>query len=241
MPNAMALAPRRPNLLRIDDVLLRAGGMLLLAWLLGGAIWLGIATHPDAPAAVQGTWGWVLLAGSAPLGAFVAGLRVRARERRAWALHRLVDDHVELSAADLLRGSDFTPETLDRAIRDLNNAAAAFIVWDRESGLVQDGRLRGARVVFDTCGSCGGHVSLKLSLSDAADARCPYCSGPVAAGARLAEEKARLIDELDTDPEPPSRRSDADFSLGVFVLLTFLCWPLGVGYALWKWHRGHTG
>jgi hypothetical protein len=40
----------RPNLLRIDDVLLRAGkilGLAWLAWLVGSAIGIGIALNSD--------------------------------------------------------------------------------------------------------------------------------------------------------------------------------------------------
>jgi len=227
----------RPNLLRIDDILLRAGGVACLLWLLGAAISLALVSND----AIQG-WSaiaWTALSTSAPIGLLVAGFKLRRRERRAWALHRLVDDHVELSASDLLRDSDFTRATLDRAIRDLNNAGAAYLVWDRKSDVIQDGRLRSTRVEIEDCPSCGAKVSVTLRVGDVAGARCPYCHDPFGVE-RHNEEKAQLIDELDTDPAITSarNRTHSSFSIPIFAILTLFFWPLGIGYALWKWQAG---
>lgn len=227
----------RPNLLRIDDVLLRAGGIACLLWCLGAVIALGFVLNDALPA--SRALGLVVLGASAPIGLLVAGFKVRRRENRAWALHRLVDDHVELSASDLLRDSDFTQASLDRAIRDLNNAGAAYLIWDRKADVIQDGRLRTTKVEIEDCPSCGAKVSVTLRVGDVAGARCPYCHDPFGAE-RHNEEKAQLIDALDTDPEITSarNRSDSSFSIPIFAILTLFFWPLGIGYALWKWQAG---
>ena len=169
----------------------------------------------------------------------VAGSRLRRREKRAWGLHRLIDDHVEVSADDLLLGSDFTPETLDRAIRDLNNAGAAFLVWDRKTGKIQDGRLRTSRVTVDECGSCGAKVQIDVKLADVASARCPYCHDPIGAE-RAIEEKATLMEKLGADPaaERAVATTDGSFSVPIFIVLLFVFWPLAVGYAFLKWKAG---
>jgi hypothetical protein len=223
----------RPNLLKIDDVLLRAARTVGLLWLLACTIGLGVVVN--AGSAVAGPVSIALLAATAPLGLLIAGLKLRRREGRAWALHRLVDDHVEISASDLLRDSDFTPASVGRAIRDLNNAGAAFLVWDRKADVIQDGRLRRAVVQVEECGSCSAKVSVSLRIGDVRAARCPYCHDPLDAEG-LLEEKARLIDELDTDPESARPGPKSSFSLPIFVVLTFVFWPLAVGYALWHWH-----
>ena len=224
----------RANLLRIDDLLLRAGRTLGLLWMLGSLGGLAIAWNLGNGRA--GAIALVLASASAPIGLLLAGYRLRRREGRAWALHRLVDDHVELPASELLRDSDFTSASLERAVRDLNNAGVSFIVWDREADLVQDGRLRSARIEVEDCGSCGAKVSLNIRLGDLSGAQCPYCDDPLGVE-RLSEEKARLIDELDTDPTAVDSRlrPGAGFSLWLFVVLTFVFWPAGVGYALWHW------
>jgi hypothetical protein len=178
-----------------------------------------------------------LVGASLPIALLVAGAKLRRREKRAWGLHRLIDDHVEVSAADLLLGSDFTPETLDRAIRDLNNAGAAFLVWDRKSGRIQDGRLRTSRVTVDECGSCGAKVQIDVRLGDVASARCPYCHDPIGAE-RMMEEKAALIEKLGADPGAQRAHTTSSFSVPVFVVLLFVFWPLAIGYAFLKWKNG---
>jgi hypothetical protein len=229
----------RPNLLKIDDVLLRTGWIACLAWLLGGTIALALFLNEavEASAAIF----WVVASASAPLALLVTGYKLRRRENRAWAIHRLVDDHVELSASDLLRDSDFDASSLDRAIRDLNNSGQVFLVWDRKADVVQDGRLRSTRVEVEVedCGSCGAKVSLTIRVGDIASTRCPYCHDPLGAE-RLMEEKAQLIDELETDPEIASARNrdDTNFSIAIFAFLTLFFWPLGIGYAIWKWQSG---
>lgn len=224
----------RPNLLKIDDVLLRAGSILGLVWLLGSTV--GIAIALDAGVGSASTAALILVFASAPLGLWVAGFKLRRREGRAWAIYRLVDDHVEIPVSDLLRDSDFTAATLSRAIHDLNNSGVAFLVWDRKADVVQDGRLRSGQVQVEDCNACGAKVSVSVRIGEIASARCPYCRDLLAAE-RLMEAKAQLIDELDTDPAIQSARSKAksNFSVGIFVVLTLVFWPLGIGYAFWKW------
>lgn len=229
----------RPNLLKIDDILLRTSWILGLIWLCGSAI--AIVSAWNAQVGLATPIALVLVAASAPLGLLLAGLKLRRCEERAWALHRLVDDHVEIPASELLRDSDFTAASLQRAIRDLNNSGAALLLWDRKSDVVQDGRLRTSRVQVEDCGSCGAKVSMSLRIGEIASACCPYCHDPLGAE-RLMEEKAQLIDALDTDPEIASARNQqgSTFSIGIFVFLTVVFWPFGVGYALWKWRTSHT-
>jgi len=222
----------QPNLLKIDDLLLRAGAILGVLWVFGSLVAIAIgAESGKIGAALLG----VAACATAPIGILAGGFKLRRREKRAWALARLVDDHVELPASELLRDSDFTSATLERAIRDLNSAGAAFLVWDRDADVVQDGRLRAARVLVDDCPSCGGKVSLRLQLGDLSSTRCPYCQSPLDSQ-HLLEERARLIDELETPPTRLASPEESNFSLGVFIVLTVIFWPFGLGYAIWHWH-----
>lgn len=229
----------RPNLLKIDDVLLRTASVVGCVWLLGSLTWTAIALNDGH--GMGRTIALLTVFASAPLGLWFAGLKLRRREDRAWALHQLVDDHVEISALDLLRNSDFTTATLGLAIRDLNNSGAVFLVWDRKADVVQDGRLRSARVLVEDCGACGAKVSLSLRIGDIASARCPFCHDPLGVE-RHTEEKAQLIDELDTDPEIKSSqiRKGSNFSVGIFALLTIIFWPLGIAYAFWTWRASQS-
>jgi hypothetical protein len=227
----------RSNLLKIDDLLLRVGSTSALIWLL--AVIAGLTISLNGHLAPGQLLAAMAVAATAPIGLLIGGFRLRRREDRAWSLHRMIDDHVEIPASELLRDSDFTPESLARAIRDLNNAGAAFVVWDRKSDVIQDGRLRSSRIQVEECAACGAKVSTTVRLGDAGTARCPFCHDLMMAES-LMEEKARVIDELDTDPATLSARNrpGSRFSPGVFLVLTLVFWPLAVGYAFWCWQAG---
>ena len=107
--------------------------------------------------------------------------------------------------------------------------------------MIQDGRLRSEQVQVEDCDACGAKVSMNVRIGEIASARCPYCHDLLGAE-RLMEEKAQLIDELDTDPELMSARNKTptDFSVGIFVVLILFFWPLGIAYAFWKWRANQT-
>jgi hypothetical protein len=191
----------RPNLLKIDDQLLRMAQLLGLVWICGSFVGIAVALHASVAMAMPLVF--VAISATAPIGLYLCGTRLRRREGRAWALHRLVDDHVELSVTDLLRDSDFTKATFERAIRDLNNSGIALLVWDRKTNVVQDGRLRTSRVQIDDCTACGAKISMNVNLADIASQRCPYCQGLVG-NAELLErphEQRFLTPGLEIDGE----------------------------------------
>ena len=224
----------RPNLLKIDDQLLRMAQLLGLVWICGSLLGIAVALHASVAMAMP--LAFVAISATAPIGLYLCGTRLRGREGRAWALHRLVDDHVELSVTALLRDSDFTKASFERAMRDLNTSGVALLVWDRKTNVVQDGRVRTSRVQIDDCTACGAKISMNVNLADIASQRCPYCQGLVG-NAELLEEKARLIDTLDADPVVSNTRAQppSDFSVGLFIFLTLLFWPFGALYAFRKW------
>src|SRR5262245_40726593 len=112
-----AHAMHAPNVLRMDDFLLKAAVLAAFAVASVGALALAV---PEEAGALR--TGLLIGAGSAslaPIAMLVLGLHLRRREQRAQALLRLLDRQPELTAADLLRSSDFSAATLDRAVRDL--------------------------------------------------------------------------------------------------------------------------
>ncbi|MEZ4280001.1 MAG: hypothetical protein R3F21_10360 [Myxococcota bacterium] len=233
---------REPDLIRLDDVLIRN------AKTFGAAVALAFVVAWMLPDDVPGR-GPMLFAGLgfaalAPLAMGFFGFALRARERRAVALMRLVDRHVELSARDLLQDSDFSPESLQTAIRDLNSSGARHVVWDRSTGLIQDGRLRLSRVHFEACASCGAKIALDVALHEASGASCPVCGSALdareiddAKQAVMADISARS--ERACAPAPPR----GHFSLPIFLVLAVLFWPLAFVYCLkhWQPHDAASG
>jgi len=231
------------QLFRMDDFLIKAAiylGVAVAMALMVLASW--ISADPTSvgsvisPRLAFGFIGFAL----APIGMGIAGFQVRRREKRALALWQLIDREVEISASDLLQQSDWTAASLDRAVRDLNNAGAVYVVWDRQAGLIQDGRLRRSSLVVDECSSCSGKLAIQVAIGEAGAIRCPYCDDPIDTSL-IAEEKARLIDELEADRSEGAAangpaRQKTNFSFVIFALLFAVFWPAGLWYC-WK-HRG---
>lgn len=226
---------QEPNLLTIDDVLIRS------AKIASFAVLAGVVLAVVVPAELRGpSWIWALglgFAALAPVGMALCGFAFRERERRAVALMRLLDRQVELVAGDLLANSDLTRDTLETAIRDLNSTGVRHLVWDRRTGLIQDGRLRQSRLHIETCRACGVKISLDVALDEAAEARCPSCDSPIDAR-EVDEEKQAVIEELGRRADRPlacPAPANRTFSLPLFFVLLVVAWPLALLYAARHW------
>ncbi|MBK7950268.1 MAG: hypothetical protein IPK00_16340 [Deltaproteobacteria bacterium] len=226
---------QEPNLLTIDDVLIR-GAKIASFFVLSGIV-LAVLV----PSELRGPdWLWAIglgFAAMAPVGMAFCGFAFRDRERRAVALMRLLDRQVELVAGDLLANSELTRDTLETAIRDLNSTGVRHLVWDRKTGLIQDGRLRQSRLHIETCRACGVKISLDIALNEAAEARCPSCDSLIDAR-EVDEEKQAVIEELGHRADRPlecPRPAKPAFSLPLFLLLLVVAWPLALFYAVRHW------
>ena len=228
-----------PNLFRMDDFLLKGAvgmGALVAIALLGAFSAASANVFSISP-----RQGFVLFAFAlAPIAMGIVGFGIRRRDQRAVSLWKLIEREVEISSEDLFRHSDWTAPSLERAVRDLNNAGVAYVVWDRKAGLVQNGRLRRSTLVVDECTACSNKISLRMTIGSTSVPRCPYC-GEAIDVARVTEEKARLIDELESDrpeglaPRPAWHAAELDeseFSVVLFVLLFSVFWPAALWYCL---------
>ena len=223
-----------PNVFRMDEVLLKGGAYLGIAFF---TLWMF-----SGPAALQSMlslprWTTPIFyaASLAPIVMLHSGWKLRQREKRAVALWKLLDSEVEVSALELVRNSDWTDESLDQAIRDLNNTGSAHLVWDRRTGWIQDGRLRRPVFSLDRCEACSAKVSVEIAIGEAASFACPFCGESIGNG-RLAEEKARIVEELERDQNWQSAATEVftarSFSPGLFVLMLIFFWPAALLYAV---------
>jgi predicted RNA-binding Zn-ribbon protein involved in translation (DUF1610 family) len=217
----------------MDDLLLKGSVVAALVVLFAGGVWL--AVPEEAPAVRIALGLGVCFAALAPIAMLVCGLHLRRRDLRAQALYRLLDRQPELTAADLLRCSDFDAATLEIAVRDLNSSGVRHVVWDRERGLLQDGRLRQARLHIENCSACGVKISLDVPLHQAATATCPSC-GVTLNLREIDEEKQAVMADLREEARPRLRaREPRRFSLPLFLLLLVCCWPLALVYGAKCW------
>lgn len=221
-----------PNVLRMDDLLLKTAGFAAAVVVLACAVTLAVPEEAGSLRTALGVG--TGLAALAPIAMLVCGLHLRRREQRAQALLRLLAGQPEVHAADLLRSSDFDAATLDLAVRDLNSSGVRHVVWDRERGLLQDGRLRQARLHIETCRACGVKISLDVLLHEAARAECPSCGASLDAR-EIDEEKQAVMADLREEARPRRAPGSKAFSLPLFTLLLVLCWPLALVYGAKCW------
>ncbi len=224
-----------PDLLKLDDLVLRGARISAFLVVLGGG--LAFLLPEDVRGSTTMFVCGLGFAALAPLAMTLVGLDLRKRERRAVALLRLVDRHVELSAGDLVLNSEFTRETLETAVRDLNSSGLRHVVWDRGQNLIQDGRLRQSRLHFETCASCGVKIALDVPLHEAASARCSTCGSSLDAR-EIDDEKHAVMAEISRRSESlgeTKRPEESRFHVSLFLLLLAVFWPLALVYVVKCW------
>lgn len=222
------------DLLRLDDSMFRGAGYGAIVVALGFVV---AAAWPEGAGVSQGfVFAMACFAAIGPVAMLLFGLALRGRERRAVGLLRLMENHVEVSADDLLANSDFSPTTLETAIRDLNSSGRRHVVWDRRTNLIQDGWLRRTRLHVEACASCGTKISIDVALHEAAAARCPSCDAPLDVR-EVDEEKHAVMEEISERarprPEPVAPRQR--LSIPIFLVLLVVCWPIALLYAARCW------
>ena len=230
-------SPNRDNPFVADDLLIKAGGFVSALAL------LSLVLVDGELRSVAPTAGVVTVLGFG-LSTLAVGIRLRRRERKAVRLLSLLERFPEISVAQLLDGSRLQRQDVERAVATVNERGLHYVVWDRERDTLVDGRLVAGSVVVDDCPECGANIGLSVSLANPAAACCPYCRSGVPAAALDALRQRRLaaLDaeraherELRSRERLPAAAS-ADgrtFSVGLFVVLTVLAPPLGVGYAIY--------
>lgn len=244
------MSASRHNLYRLDDLLLRAGRLALLALLLAGCAFalLDQAVFEMDPDGLPGT-GWIerhrlvlIVGGLLSIGLLALGAALRRREQRVGAVWSLLRQEGQIRVPELLTNSDFTRRDLDRTVRLLNNRGLDHYVWDRRADVIQDARLRTLQLYVDKCGECGAAISLSLPVAYHEVPCCPYCSEPISIEtleARRTEalERLRTGHAAPSDPSPEAAALRMRMSLPLFFFLMLFCWPAGMTYAFYCWRR----
>lgn len=237
------------NLYRIDDILMRAGGVAALLFV---AAFVAILTtalanaDPSIPrdrdpglAALLHNGPLLALLALCPAVLLTAGISLRRRERRILAIWKLLEQNAEISVPGLIANSDFERRDLEHAVRFLNNRGLDHYVWNRESDTIQHARLQTTSLHVEKCDACGAGVALDVPLSFHEIPRCPHCDDPVSAD-ELEERRAEALEQLRAERQPVSQpdkslmATSGDFSLVVFLILLAAFWPAAVVYA---WHK----
>lgn len=213
---------RKRNVYRIDDWLIRAGGVALAVGLLA----YGCSDVPDG-AAVLDVWQYLLLIGGVVM--LMVGHVVRRDERQIARVWRILDQCTEVRIDELQQATGHSRTFLLRALRTINGQPGAYYVWDDAAGTIVDGRMRSHVVVVERCESCGAAVHAKLSMDIPAVPTCDHCGAPV-----TAKDLNRLKQEQVQALRAELARPVHQLSIPLLLLLLLIFWPAGVLYALWS-------
>ncbi|GMV39473.1 MAG: hypothetical protein AMXMBFR64_11890 [Myxococcales bacterium] len=212
----------RENLFRQDDILIRVGWatcVLSVFWVLGSM---------EKPAAAP----FAVLFALAPVGLLTLGYRVRAREKRCVAIWRILDRAKEVRVRDLLQSTGFSREDVAETLRAVNGRGLAWFVWDTDTDMIVDGRLRSEMVLVESCPSCGARVSQRVPLGASQSPVCSHC-GAAFSSATLNELRLKALAELRNPPPGPGAPAPAGgrtFNPVVFMVLAVVFWPAAVVY-----------
>lgn len=239
------MSSRDQNFYRMDDLLLRIGGVSLFLLLMAGGLGILYAqtvaqdpSHtPGYAYSLIGQYAFLYLGIFAcALGTVRMGWKIRQREQRIGALWRLMQRSPEVHVPDLIANSDFTIADLDRGVKMLNTRGLGHYVWDRSANTIQDGRLRTMQVHVEKCEMCGSSIALEVPVGFTEIPICPYCNDPVSVSA-LEERRHEMLQSLYPAPAPsdPQWQSFAtQISIPTFALLLIAFWPAALVYV---WYR----
>lgn len=227
------------NLYRIDDIFIRTGyGCLVFFILIGGTIVSNMAKgaaliNPDS------MYTGAIMFGVPAIIFLAAGYAVRRREKAAAAVYRALETASEVTARDLAAGTGFSRGRIEKALLAINRRGRGLYVWDRDSDMIVDARLRQGMIMVENCDRCGARIGKKFPVSPDRAPQCPYCGNPLNMD-RWNELKRKFIDDMKSRDmqaavsQPAGRQ--AAFSKPLFVILLLLFWPAALIYALVRYN-----
>ena len=238
------MTPETTNLYRMDDVLIRTGRIgLAIGLFVAITALVAVAGERGASGAAALAWDHGFAFALAMLPPFVAlrvGKSIREREERTLAIWKVLRKHVQVSVDELVANSHFSAAELEDTVKLLNTRALGHYVYDRASGLIQDGRLRDVHLHVEKCDVCGGSISLQVPIGFTRVPACPYCGDPVCVDT-LDQRRREVLDRLrgESRSKAPGL-GGVPFSIPVFVVLLLFCWPAAIGYAWYQTYKART-
>jgi hypothetical protein len=223
------------NLYRIDDILIKIGWFFLIVFLIFAFVFLaGLAKNWPYGYSTRRLVGTIAF-GIPAAGFLVAGQTIRRRERRAVAVWQKLEMAVEVSASDLEAATGYDRLTIAEALLLINRRGNAFYVWDRQTDMIVDGRLRKKTVLVESCPSCGSGINQAFPLAATEPPACPYCGKHLAAE-RWNGLKEKTLEKIGQDADRTktavTHPEITEFRMPTFLLLLFLFWPAALVYAL---------
>jgi hypothetical protein len=232
------------NIYRIDDIFIKVGyGCLVFFVLIGGTMISAMAQ--GKPLVNSGSMYFGVVMFGLPAALFLAiGYSVRRREKTAATVWRKLETASEVAARDLVAGTGFSRGRVEKALATINSRGRGFYVWNRDTDLIADVRLRQGMMLVENCDRCGARIGEKFLLNLERVPECPYCGNPLNMD-RWNDLKRKVIDDIKDRTMKDDRQAAIDqtagrkfsFSTPLFFILLLLFWPAALIYALVRYNN----
>jgi hypothetical protein len=227
------------NIFRVDDIFIKVGYVCLVFFVLIGGTMIS-AMAQGKPPFNSGSMCFGVVMFGVPAVLFLAtGYAVRRREKTAATVWRKLETASEVAARDLMAGTGFSRGRVEKALLTINSRGRGFYVWDRDTDLIADVRLRQGMMLVENCTRCGARIGGKFPVTLERVPECPYCGNPLNMD-RWNDLKRKVIDDIKGRTMIDDRTAAVDqtagrklsFSKPIFVILLLLFWPAALIYAL---------
>ncbi|MEM7180737.1 MAG: hypothetical protein AAF518_07485 [Spirochaetota bacterium] len=195
-------------------------------------------TRKDAM--LSGVWGALFLLvfiGSLPVCLLYFGYKVRKKEKRIVVIWKALTSTVETSLRDIEMSMGFSRKFVMEALAVINSRGLGFFVYDKNTGMVVDSRLRTEFIVVEKCPNCAGELNMRVSISGKEAPKCPFCHTSFSPEFlnQLKWQTMQNIRRQEVEKQQNSfvpQRKQKEFRMGKFIFLLFICWPIAIYYAV---------
>ncbi len=222
------------NIYKIDNYLIKIGYVLLLIII---SIFLkSIFPNLNNIPASDSIFKFFLLAFlfSGSIVMLFFGYYFRRKENMINAILRQLDTAIELSSNELLENTGYSKLQLEDAILTINKNGLGYYVWDKNSGIISDGRLRRRVIYIDNCPNCGHRLEKNIPITMDKIPSCPSCGTAINVN-YINEIKFKEIQNIENEKKEYTSQIKGDkISIGFVIFLSIFFWPAAVIYIILK-------
>lgn len=228
------------NIYIIDSVLIKVGYLVLIISLsnLICVIPPKLTSLQDSRLVMKCVIFGFLLIGSVIMLKY--GYSFRKKERMINAILRHLETAIELSAQELIENTGYTVQQIEEAVQTINRLGLGYFVWNRETGIISDGRLRRRAIFIDNCPACGNRIGKNYPIGMDQIPLCPSCGSPLDVG-KLNDLKFRELKEIEKinmtgaeENRPPK------LSIVTLIILALFFWPGAILYIILKYRKSRV-
>jgi hypothetical protein len=168
------------------------------------------------------------------------GYYFRNKDNMINAILRQMEIAIEVSSIELMDSTGYTSAQLEESIQAINKHGIGYYVWNKDTGIISDGRLRRRMVYVDNCPSCGNRIGKQFPITLDEIPTCPSCGTTLDVNHwnELKYKEFQKIEDNKMISDERDRQNKPKISIPVLIILILLFWPGAIIYILIK-NRGN--